>query len=236
MSLAGEFKVARCSVSASESTGNRNSGSSASRNSLSRAPKPARRARSIVAAPSVLIIGDGRKNFFQHGLRFEDVRFGQHIGGAINAKVRAVDDHRGQRLAADASEQRGAALFEKRQRGERGTQARSIVAPAQTFDDLLIFANDALARDGRDHFEIALRGRPGASRKRRFRPRRTARSSSSASAATGNASSARRGRLSNGRMKTRTTGSGTSKRHGRAAVGHAIQALREARSGPHRAA
>ncbi len=76
------------------------------------------------ASPSVLIIGDGRENLFEHRGGIEDVRFGQHFGGAIDAEICAADDDRGERLAGHAGEQRGAALFEQRQGGQRGTQAR----------------------------------------------------------------------------------------------------------------
>ncbi len=40
------------------------------------------------AAPSILIVRDGRKNFFQNRLGFQNIRLGEHIGGTIDAKIR----------------------------------------------------------------------------------------------------------------------------------------------------
>src|ERR1700691_6320144 len=48
------------------------------------------------AAPSVLKIGDGRKDFIEHVLGIERGGFAGHFGGAIDAKIATADNDGGE--------------------------------------------------------------------------------------------------------------------------------------------
>ena len=60
------------------------------------------------------------KYFVENQLGLERAHISRHLARAIDSEISALDDHGGEGASADANEQRGTAIFEQGQRGERG--------------------------------------------------------------------------------------------------------------------
>ena len=74
------------------------------------------------AAPGVLKISDGGKNFIEQRLGIEMIGGSRHVCGTIEAERFALDDCDCEVRADEASEQSGAEILDERQSGKSGRE------------------------------------------------------------------------------------------------------------------